>query len=175
MESVIMNDNSIFLESFCIFFAHQKFIERLIKSVNDAQSYFNQCKDYFYILNVPFSNIQKRYSGREIVQLMSKNIKQIEILPKTDQFYYYYYKNKNFFYSLFSSVSNAQKHRVNVTTYVYNMVLPTDFFDKRQIQLMGKDILNFFCYFLQNKKIYQNKHLPLPVNFLYSDYMNLLK
>ena len=171
MESTVMNDNSIFLESFCIFFAHQKFIERLIKSVYDAHSYFNQCKEYFYILNVPFSGIQKRYSGREIVQLMSKNIRDIKQLPKTDQFYYYYYKNKKFFSNLFSSVSNAQKHRVNVTTYVFNMILPTDFFDKRQIQLMGKDILNFFAYFLQNIRLYQNKHLPLPTHFLYNDYI----
>ena len=166
MESSVTNDYIIFLESFCIFFAHQKFIEKLIKSVNDAHSYFNQCKDYFYILNIPLSGVQKRYSGREIVQLMSKNIKQVEKLPKTDQFYYYYYKNRNFFNNLFSSVSNAQKHRVNVTTYVYNMILPTDFFDKRQIQLMGKDILNFFGYFLQNKKIYKSKYLPMPIYFL---------
>ena len=52
--------------------------------------------NYFYILNVPFSDIHKRYSGREIVQLMSKNTKQIKQLPKTDQLYYYYYKNKDF-------------------------------------------------------------------------------
>ena len=54
------------------------------------------------------------------------------------------------------------------------MVLPTDFFDKRQIQLMGKDILNFSVIFYKIK-IYQNKHLPLPIYFSYSDYINLLK
>lgn len=166
MESSVINDYTIFLESYCIFFAHQKFIEKLIKSVDDAHSYFNQCKDYFYILNIPLSGVQKRYSGKDIVQLMSKNTKQIEKFPKTDQFYYYYYKNRKFFNGLFSSISNAKKHRVNVTTYVYNMILPTDFFDKRQIQLMGKDILNFFGYFLQNKNLYKSKYLPMPIYFL---------
>ena len=53
MEAAIMNDNSIFLESFCIFFAHQKFIERLIKSVNDAHHILINVKT-IYILNFLF-------------------------------------------------------------------------------------------------------------------------
>ena len=158
-----MNDNTIFLETFCTLLGHRDFIEKLIKSVYNAQSYFNQCKDYFYILKIPKTDIQKRYSGKEIVSLMSKNIVEVQNYSKVDQYYYYYFKNRQFFTNLFISVANAYKHKVNVTTYVYNMILPTDFFEKRQIQLMGKDVINFHQYYLQNKKHYQNKYTIFPL------------
>lgn len=157
-----MDDNTIFLETFCTLLGHQNFIERLLKSVVDAQSYFNQCKDYFYILRIPNTDIQKRYSGKEIVSLMGKNIVEAQKCSKVDQYYYYYFKNRKFFVNLFMSISNAYKHKVNVTTYVYNMILPVDFFEKIQIQLIGKDVINFHQYFLQNKKHYQRKYLFFP-------------
>ena len=160
-----MDDNTIFLDIFCILFAHQEFIEKLIKSVFDALSYFNQCKEYYYILRIPNTNIQKRYSGKQIVDLMGKTIIDIQKYPKIDQYYYYYYKNRQFFTNLFVSVPNAYKHKMNVTTCVYNMMLPIDFFEKRQIQLMGKDVINFHQYLLQNKKYFQGKHLFFPNNF----------
>jgi hypothetical protein len=165
MDDVIMNDNTIFLETFCTLFAHQNFIVKLIKSVVDALSYFNQCKEYYYILRVPNTDIQKRYSGKEIVNLMNQNTNSIKQYPKMDQYYFYYYKNRQFFTGLFMSLPNANKHRVNVTTYVYNMILPVDFYEKRQIQLLGKDVLNFHQYFLQNTKAYQKKYPPFPSLF----------
>ena len=51
--------------------SNQLFYEKIFSSIDKALQYFNQCKEYFFVFDLPFYNIKKRYSGKDIKILVN--------------------------------------------------------------------------------------------------------
>ena len=101
-----------------IFLIHKIFLEKLVESVEKAKKYFNECKDYYFTFNFPYTNIKKTYSGKDICSLMNINSIHLPKLPKIDQLYYIYYRNRNFYMNLFKSIEYSKIHFLKVTNYI---------------------------------------------------------
>jgi hypothetical protein len=143
--------------------ANKNFYERVIDSVEKALKYFNQCKDYYFVFYLPNYNIKKRFSGKEIKELV--NTKGIEILKKNkiDQLYFFIYKNRESFQRIFKSIDNAKKHYFNVTEYNIGINPPSDYYDKNYYKTFNygiKELLDIYKIAVKQKN---NFNFPIPI------------
>lgn len=145
-----------------IFLKNKDFLEKLVKSVEKALLYFNQCKEYFYTFTFPNSHLSKTYSGKEICSLMKLNIIQVNKLQPIDKIYYFYYRNKNFYLNLFKAIEYSKKNYLNNKNYSLKINPPIDFYDKNIYLDFNYDMIEFLELLMFSNKIKNNNLLKLP-------------
>ena len=147
--------------------ANKQFYEQTINSVDKALKYFNQCKDYYFVFTMPNYNIKKRYSGKDIKELV--NIRGASILQqnKIDQLFYFIYKNRESFQRIYKAIENAKVHYFNVTNYVVSVNPPSDYYNKELYKTFNydsKELLDIHSTAVRQKN---NFHFPIPVFWNY--------
>ena len=141
-----------------IFLMHEDFLKKLAYSYDNALTYYNQCKEYYYIYN--FNKIIKKYSAIEIILLMKKcnelypNIDLMNSIDHIDIIYYFYIKNRDFYLNLYKSMEHAKKSYFERREYNYRIIPSADFYSKigsqtySAIELME---LNAYTHYLIQK------------------------
>jgi hypothetical protein len=157
-----------------IFLMHEDFLKKLAESYYEANKYYNECKEYYYVFK--FNKIIKKYSSQEIMSiinninnfLVSNNNIQNQItyllkIPLIDVIFYFYIRNKDFYLNLFENIEHSKKAYFERREYSYRIIPPNDFYNKLQpitynaIELM--EINSYAQYLIQRKII---KELPIP-------------
>ena len=142
--------------------SNRQFYETVIESVEKALVYFNQCKEYYFVFYMQNYGIKKRYSGRQIKELMSVRGANILNVNKIDQLYYFIFKNRDKFLKIYKSIEHAKKHYNNVTEYSVSVDPPSDFYDKVYFKNFSYNIgelLDIHGIAVKEK----NNNFPIPV------------
>jgi hypothetical protein len=143
--------------------SNKDFYEKIIESVDKALKYFNQCKEYYFVFFIPNYNIKKRYSGKEIKELI--NIRNVEILNKSkiDQLFYFIYKNREYFKKIYKAIEYSKIHYFNVTDYVISIDPPNDYYNKdiyKTFNYNAKELLEIYNIAVHDKT---NYNFPIPI------------
>ena len=157
-----------------IFLMHEDFLKKLSESYYEANKYYNDCKEYYYVFK--FNKIVKKYSAQEIILLINqinnflsinKNIDQqlkfFSKMPNIDVIFYFYIRNKDFYLNLFENIEHSKKAYFERRDYSYRIIPPIDFYNKinpitySALELME---LNSYAQYLTQRKII--KELPIP-------------
>lgn len=147
------------------FLINKNYLESIKKSVDKAQMYFNQCKDYFFTFSYPNTNIRKTYNGKDIINLMKVNINDISRYSKMDQLYYYYYRNRNFYMNLFKAIEYSKENYLKKKIYSIIISPPFDFYDKGIILDYQYDMIELIELLLFSQKLIKKRkiyNLPFP-------------
>ena len=162
-----------------VFLMHEDFLKKLGESYDKAITFYNNCKEYYYVFK--FNKYVKQYSAQEIMTLkktiddyltVNKNNISIQLhylkrLNIIDTLFYFYIRNKDFYINLFKSLEHAKKSYFERREYNYSITTPVDFYNTRvtniynAIELME---INAYAQFLIKNKII--KELPSPVYIL---------
>ena len=162
-----------------VFLMHEDFLKKLGESYDKAITFYNNCKEYYYVFK--FNNYVKQYSAQEIMTIkktiddyltVNKNNVSIQLhylkrLNIIDVLFYFYIRNKDFYINLFKSLEHAKKSYFERREYNYSITTPVDFYNTRithiynAIELME---INAYAQFLIQNKII--KELPTPVYIL---------
>jgi hypothetical protein len=162
-----------------VFLMHEDFLKKLGESYDKAITFYNNCKEYYYVFK--FNNYVKQYSAQEIMTIkktiddyltVNKNNVSIQLhylkrLNIIDVLFYFYIRNKDFYINLFKSLEHAKKSYFERREYNYSITTPVDFYNIRithiynAIELME---INAYAQFLIQNKII--KELPTPVYIL---------
>lgn len=143
--------------------SNQLFYERIFSSIDKALQYFNQCKDYFFVFDLPFYHIKKRYSGKDIKILVNTNLNLITKINKIDQLFFFIYKNRFFYKKIFDSIEKAKTNYKNVTQYAISVEPPSDFYDRTKYIKLNyelKELLEIYEVAVKGKK---NNNFPIPI------------
>jgi hypothetical protein len=157
-----------------IFLMHEDFLKKLSESYYEANKYYNDCKEYYYVFK--FNKILKKYSAQEIILLINqinnflsinRNIdQQLKFFSKMiniDVIFYFYIRNKDFYLNLFENIEHSKKAYFERRDYSYRIIPPIDFYNKinpitySALELME---LNSYAQYLTQRKII--KELPIP-------------
>jgi hypothetical protein len=157
-----------------IFLMHEDFLKKLSESYYEANKYYNDCKEYYYVFK--FNKIVKKYSAQEIILLINqinnflsinKNIDQqlkfFSKMPNINVIFYFYIRNKDFYLNLFENIEHSKKAYFERRDYSYRIIPPIDFYNKinsitySALELME---LNSYAQYLIQRKII--KELPIP-------------
>jgi hypothetical protein len=153
---------------------HDDFLKKMGESYDKAITYYNDCKEYFYIFN--FNKTIKKYSAQEIinlkknlddfflnnrnVQVQQNFINKMNILDIT---LYFYIKNKDFYLNLYKSLEHAKRSYFERREYNYRIIPPIDFYNKISSQIYSAlelmELNSYAQYLIKNKII---KELPYP-------------
>jgi len=143
--------------------SNQGLYQRIFKSVDKALQYFNECKEYFFVFNLPHYGIKKRYSGKNIKELFSIRGNGILRKNKIDQLFYFIYKNREFYNKIYRAIEYAKINYQNVTEYSISVEPPPDFYNKelyRRFNYDVKEILDIYRVGINDKK---NNNFPIPL------------
>jgi hypothetical protein len=162
-----------------VFLMHEDFLKKLGESYDKAITFYNNCKEYYYVFK--FNNQVKQYSAQEIMTLkktiddyltVNKNNVSIQLhylkrLNIIDVIFYFYIRNKDFYINLFKSLEHAKKSYFERREYNYSITTPVDFYNTRISQIYNAielmEINAYAQFLIQNKII---KELPTPVYIL---------
>lgn len=163
----IIGNNSHYYFYLC-FIKNMDFLNDLFNSIDKTIFNYNNCKDYYYTLKIPFTNYQKTYSKFDIIELFhlipnynyTKNIDYDLI----DNFYLYYIYYKSYFIKLFEAHQKALNHYYNVKEFNYIFIVPDLLQKKYNIQKINFDSSTMIkLYQISNQCIYP---LPIPNDFI---------
>lgn len=159
--------NYYFLMSFV---KHKKFLMELFDSINKSIFHFNQCKDYYYTMKIPYTNLYKNYSKLYIISLfncvptLDNSIKEKVTYDIYDKIFLYYVYNKNFYIKLFNAFDKAIINHHQVKDFTYVFIIP-ELFNKKyncdKLILEAKDMINLY-----NISHMMNLPLPNPNDFI---------
>ncbi len=164
------------------FLMNQEYLEKVSKSYMNAVTFYNECKEYYFVFKSFDGNSYKKFSAQEIIFLVNQTnihfnqnrnpIQQQRYLRKytpLEQYYYILIRNKDFYLNLFITVQDAklaffQRREIN-----FKLNPPFDFYgDIPQHKLSAQVYtcqelleLNAYVQFLLKNKIY--KELPEPL------------
>lgn len=161
------------------FLMNQEILEKVSKSYGNAVTFWNDCKEYFFVFQSYDKKVFKKFSAQEIIFLVNhtntymnqqKNpiIQQnyLRRLNPIDLYYYLLVRNRDFYLELFLNVQDAkhaffQRREVN-----YKLIPPFDFYGDLNIQgqvYHSLEILeiNAYVQFLLRNRIH--KELPEPL------------
>ena len=162
-----------------VFLMHEDFLKKLGESYDKAITFYNNCKEYYYVFK--FNNQIKQYSAQEIMTLkktvddyltVNKNNVSIQLhylkrLNIIDVIFYFYIRNKDFYINLFKSLEHAKKSYFERREYNYSITTPVDFYNIHISQIYNAielmEINAYAQFLIQNKII---KELPKPVYIL---------
>ena len=162
-----------------VFLMHEDFLKKLGESYDKAITFYNNCKEYYYVFK--FNKYVKQYSAQEIMTLkktiddyltVNKNNISIQLhylkrLNIIDALFYFYIRNKDFYINLFKSLEHAKKSYFERREYNYSITTPVDFYNTRICQIYNAielmEINAYAQFLIQNKII---KELPSPVYIL---------
>ena len=149
------------------FIKNKDFLIELFNSLDKAIINYNQCKDYYYNLKIPNTNLSKNYSKMDIIQLFSL-IPNININDNIyhnnydiyDNFYLFYVYHKKYFLNLFNAQQKAITDYYKVKDFNFIFTVPDLIKNKYNIQKLNLDSLTMIkLYTLSN---YNNYPLPIP-------------
>ena len=152
---------------FLTFVKNKDFLINLFNSLNKAIKNYD-CKDYYYTLKIPFTELNKTYSKNDIIELFKlipnyqykNNITNDDI----DQFFLYYVANKEYFLNLFDALQRAINNYFKVKDFNYIFIVPELFQKKYNIQKLNLDALTIIK--LYNISTNYKYILPLPTDFI---------
>ena len=153
---------------FLTFIKNRDFLINLFDSLNKAIKNYYDCKDYYYTLKIPFTELNKTYSKNDIIELFKlipnyhyqNNITNDDI----DQFFLYYVANKEYFLNLFDALQRAINNYYKVKDFNYIFIVPELFRKKYNITKLNLDALTIIK--LYNISIYNKYILTLPTDFI---------
>ena len=129
-------------------YKYSNFFNKLINSVNKMNKFYNQCKEYYYIFNIPNTTYSKKYDGRYIKKLFQLPYNTImnSNIDKIDKLYYIYYKNSLFFKNILESFNKAKENYYKVKEYYINIIPPIEIYSNDYISKVysSKDIFYLF-------------------------------
>ncbi len=165
------------------FLMNQDYLEKVAKSYTIAIQFFNECKEYYFILKSLDGKNSKRYSAKEImfiinqISLFSQQNPDIYSIQKylrnfhpLDQLYYILIKNKDFYLELFRNVTDAKYAFFERREINYKFFIPFDFYgdikslssNKGQVYTAIELLeINAYTQFLVKNKIIKNLPEPL--------------
>ncbi len=167
------------------FLMHQDYLEKVAKSYTTAIQFYNECKEYYFMLKSLDGKNSKRYSAQELMFIInqikifsSKNPdiysiqKYIRNFHPLDQLYYILIKNKEFYLELFRNMTDAKFAFFERREINYKFFIPFDFYgdiksmnsNKGQVYTALELLeINAYVQFLVKKKIIKNLPEPLLV------------
>ncbi len=178
------------------FMMNQDYLEKVAKSYTTAVQFFNECKEYYFILKSLDGKNSKRYSAKELmfiinqISLYSQKNPDIYSIQKylrnfhpLDQLYYILIKNKEFYLELFRNVTDAKYAFFERREINYKFFIPFDFYgDIKHLNSIKGQVytaielleINAYTQFLVKNKIIKNLPEPLFIrNYFHID--NYLK
>ncbi len=161
------------------FLMNQDMLEKVSKSYMNAVTFYNECKEYFYIFQSFDKKTYKKFSAQEIIFLINQTntflnqqrnlgVQQnyLRKMNPIDLYYYLLIRNRDFYLELFLNIQDAkhaffQRREVN-----YKLIAPPDFYGDVNIPHQvyhSQELLelNAYVQFLLKNKIY--KELPEPI------------
>jgi hypothetical protein len=163
------------------FFMNEEYLKNLSNSYENSIKYHNECKEYFYVFKSIDKKLVKKYSSKEIIQLINgindflrinndikKQINFLKNINKIDLIYYFYIKNNNFYMNLFKAVEQSKLLYFQSRDFTYIINPPIDFYNNKNSSIYSAleimEIYAYTQYLISNKII---KELPEPI------YLNL--
>jgi hypothetical protein len=161
------------------FLMNQEILEKVAKSYGNAVTFYNECKEYFYVFQSYDKKMFKKFSAQEIIQLVNSTntfmnqhrnpLRQMEYLRKMnsmDMYYYMIIRNRDFYMELFLNIQDAKHAYFQRREVNYKFNPPFDFYG--DIGIVGQVYhaqelleINAYVQFLLKNKIY--KELPEPI------------
>jgi hypothetical protein len=161
------------------FLMNQEMLEKVAKSYGNAVTFYNECKEYFYVFQSFNKKMFKKFSAQEIIQLVNSTntfmnqqrnpLRQMEYLRKMnrmDMYYYLIIRNRDFYLELFLNIQDAKHAYFQRREVNYKFNPPFDFYG--DISILGQVYhsqelleINAYVQFLLKNKIY--KELPEPI------------
>ena len=160
------------------FLMNQEMLEKVSKSYGNAVTFYNDCKEYFYIFQSYDKKVFKKFSAQEIIFLINhtntfmnqqRNIHlQYDYLRKMnpiDVYYYILVRNRDFYLELFLNIQDAKHAYFQRREINYKCIPPIDFYGDVNIQgqvYHSQELLeiNAYVQFLLRNRIC--KELPEP-------------
>lgn len=177
------------------FLMNRDYLDKVSKSYNLAIQFFNECKEYYFLLKSLDGKQTKRYDAKEIMILINKISsytnrnsdvysvqKYLRNFSQMDQLYYILIKNRDFYNQLFFTINDAKYAFFERREINYKFFIPFDFYGPIQmnkgqvytaIELLE---INAYVQFLMKNKI--QKNLPQPLflrNYFDIEALNLMK
>ena len=162
---IIGNNSNYYF--FLTFIKNKDFLIQLFESLNKTIKNYYDCKDYYFTLKIPFTELSKTYSKNDIIQLF-------KLIPNyhyenndndiIDQFYLYYVYYKEYFLNLFNALQKAITDYYKVKDFNYIFIVPELFQKKYNIQKLNLDALTIIK--LYNISTNYKYILPLPTDFI---------
>ena len=122
---------------FCSFLKHKDFITKLIHSVENAIQSHNLCKDYYYTLKIPNTNLQKNYSKNTIISIFHPSLNKNKIIENNfDEFdilYMTYFSYKKYFEKIYHTLQNVYLNHHQVKDFQFKFELPKQIFIEKNI------------------------------------------
>jgi hypothetical protein len=165
------------------FLMNQEYLEKVALSYSTAIQFFNECKEYYFLLKSLDGKQNKRFSAKEIMFIMNqinmyanKNPdvysiqKYLRNFHPLDQLYYILIKNKEFYLQLFHNVKDAKYAFFERREINYKFFIPFDFYgDIKTTNLNRGQVytaielleINAYTQFLVKNKIIKNLPNPL--------------
>ena len=152
---------------FLTFIKNKDFLINLFESLNKAIKNYYDCKDYYFTVKIPFTELNKTYTKNDIIQLF-------KLIPNyhyentyndiIDYFYLYYVYHKKYFLNLFDALQRAINDYYKVKDFNYIFIVPELFRKKYNIKKLNLDALSIIKLYkisINNKYI-----LPFPTDFI---------
>ncbi len=160
-----------------IFLMHEEYLKNIVKSHENALSYFNNCLEYFFPFYFENKKNNKTYSAQEIIQLVNqtdsfmKLNRHFEIqkrflqrMDHLDAVFYIYLKNRFFFSSFFQAIVDAKNAYFQCREFFYTFSPPSDFYGRMPAQQYSAlDLMEINAYAQQLIKMRIIKELPKPL------------
>ncbi len=165
------------------FLMNQDYLDKVSKSYNLAIQFFNECKEYYFLLKSLDGKQTKRYSAKEIMFIMNQingftnrnsdvySIqKYLRNFHPMDQLYYILIKNKDFYNQLFFTINDAKYAFFERREINYKFFIPFDFYgDVKSMNMNRGQVytaielleINAYVQFLVKNKIIKNLPEPL--------------
>lgn len=161
------------------FLMNQEMLEKVSKSYMNAVTFYNECKEYFYVFQSYDKKQFKKYSAKEIIYLINStnsfmnqqrsiNV-QMNYLRKMnpiDCYYYMLIRNRDFYMELFLNIQDAKHAFFQRREINYKCNPPADFYS--DIGILGQVYqsqelleINAYVQFLLKNRIH--KDLPIPI------------
>ena len=144
-------------------FSNKDFYLKLNESFEKTIKYHNESREYYYIFNIPYTQITKRYSGKYIKTLLkypyNKIISNENNIDYIDKIYYILIMNINFYMNIINSYTNAKKQYNMSRQYFFRLNPPNNVYDKYKYiskTYSSIEILNYYKHscFIKKNKIY---------------------
>lgn len=161
------------------FLLHQEYLKNVSKSYQDAVTFYNECKEYFYVYKTPDGKKYRKFSAQDIIFLINQTniffqqnrdiFQQQKYLRKysdIEQLYFVWIKNRDFYLNLFLTVQDAKHAFFQRREINYKLVPPFDFYANVKIPSQVYTAIelleiNAYTQFLLRHKII--KELPEPL------------
>ncbi len=168
------------------FLLHQDYLKSTVQSFRDAITFYNECKEYYYLFKTPDGKDLKKFSAKEIIYLVNQSHqyfnrvrdiyeqqKYVRKYSKVEQYYLLLIKNQSFYQELFYTVQDAKYAYFQRREINYKLIPPFDFYGDVAIPSQvytAQELLemNAYVQYLLRHKII--KELPEPL--FVKDYFN---